>query len=621
MQAWRTTRGALCAAGAGIAVLVVASPQARAEAALVEGQTAAGGTTHSFAQNEQTQADAINAAMRNCATTSFNCRVLQQFNSTCFALAYAQGGGYGYAFGSDLPEAHRAALGQCIAANPYSRCDIVKSFCDTVNQQQAEAQRQQYLKDWYACANDNDQSACDRDLAMATSDSDRANLAQWRERIQRAVAESGQKAVASTFESDLNECGRFSILACDRGLSSPLASSADIDNMKGWRAVAVAYTENRAACRAGDAGACDAALASPAIDITGRQLITMWKNKLPLTSRLATTIITVPDSIKFGSIVLAFLAFTLILSYAALPRRRREGSSGISNADATAAATAISHPRLEDLPHLESPSPSQAAATASPDDVAWSRMSSSSANPNIETPSSSLLVPIAIIRDTPGALVAMQVALAFIDEVKTAKIPDPDEKEGRKEHLNTLALASDQLRRAETLDPDAVLEGLSDDDIPYRYTLSELKAAALFQEGLTHRYFDTSRAVPALIAASRLHPTNAAIFYMLGVVQAANRNKAEAVAALQRALELAPNDIQIRKELIRAEAMTGAEIATYKVTRAGERVYDAGVATANAGIKTWNVFAITYNIVTLPIRIPLKIVQKALSVLNYIVHG
>jgi hypothetical protein len=79
-------------------------------------------------------------------------------------------------------------------------------------------------------------------------------------------------------------------------------------------------------------------------------------------------------------------------------------------------------------------------------------------------------------------------------------------------------------------------------------------------------------------------------------------NKANAVAAFQRAVELDPKNIKYRKELSRADSLSAAEIAGYKATRAGERIYDAGIATANAGIMAWNVFAVIWNILTFPLR-------------------
>ena len=109
-------------------------------------------------------------------------------------------------------------------------------------------------------------------------------------------------------------------------------------------------------------------------------------------------------------------------------------------------------------------------------------------------------------------------------------------------------------------------------------------------------------------------PDNPSAHYLLGLLHAANMNRSEAVAALQRAVDLDPKNLTYRKELNRAQSLSVGEIAAYKATRAGEHVYDAGIATANAGIRVynvgvicWNIFAVAWNIVTFPLRLALKI--------------
>jgi hypothetical protein len=205
-------------------------------------------------------------------------------------------------------------------------------------------------------------------------------------------------------------------------------------------------------------------------------------------------------------------------------------------------------------------------------------------------------------RDTVGAMAAMELAYAFIEEVRAAETPGLEDKEARKQLLNTLSLASRQLDAAEKLDPDAILEGQDEGDTPLRFTINELKSEALLLEGLTHQVYDLKRAIPALVGATKADSNNARAFFILGLTHAANMNKTNAVAAFQRAVELDPKNIKYRKELSRTESLSAAEIAGYKATRAGERIYDAGIATANAGIMAWNVFAVIWNIVTFPLR-------------------
>jgi tetratricopeptide (TPR) repeat protein len=198
-------------------------------------------------------------------------------------------------------------------------------------------------------------------------------------------------------------------------------------------------------------------------------------------------------------------------------------------------------------------------------------------------------------RDTPGAIAALELALAYIEEVRDADRPRLDDTAERKHQLNTLALAAKQLDLARRLDADAILE-VTNDETEVRFSINQLKAEALLLEGTTHQLYDIWRAIPALVAATQLDPNNPRAFYVLGLTHAANMNRAKAVAAFEQAVALDPKNIAYRKELNRVQNVSGAEIAAYRATRAGEKVFDASVI-------TWNIFAIVWNIATFPLRI------------------
>jgi tetratricopeptide (TPR) repeat protein len=204
-------------------------------------------------------------------------------------------------------------------------------------------------------------------------------------------------------------------------------------------------------------------------------------------------------------------------------------------------------------------------------------------------------------RDTAGAIAALELARAYIVEVRDADVPQLDDGDTRRHHLNTLALASKKLAAAEQLDPDAVLE-FEDDGDAYRYTISQLKADALFPEGLTHQVYDLKRAVPALVAAIKANPNHDSAYYVLGLTHAANYNKSAAIAAFERAVALDPANLKYRMELDRAQNLSAAEVAGYKTIRAGERIVDAGIL-------SWNVFAFTWNTITFPLRVLVAILR------------
>ena len=108
--------------------------------------------------------------------------------------------------------------------------------------------------------------------------------------------------------------------------------------------------------------------------------------------------------------------------------------------------------------------------------------------------------------------------------------------------------------------------------------------------------YDIKRAIPALTAATTFDPNSARAFFVLGLVHGENRNKKAALAAFERAVALDPKNIKYRKELNRVENLSAAEIAGYRATRAGEKVFDAAIT-------SWNVFAVVWNIVMFPLRV------------------
>lgn len=202
-------------------------------------------------------------------------------------------------------------------------------------------------------------------------------------------------------------------------------------------------------------------------------------------------------------------------------------------------------------------------------------------------------------RDTAGAIAAMELALAYIQEVQDAATPNLEDKAERKQLLNTLALAAKQLDLAQRLDPDAILEG-ENDGVLLRFTINELKAEALLLEGTTHQFYDLRRAIPALVSATELNPNSARAFFVLGLTHAANRSKAKAIAAFEQAVALEPKNIVYRKELNRVQNLSGAEIAAYHATRTAEKVVDNTVM-------AWNVFAVVWNVLTFPLRVLVSI--------------
>lgn len=446
-------------------------------------------------------------------------------------------------------------------------------------------------------------------------------------------AEDRRRAEARAYAAAVEGCRSFAASSCDQALASPALIAADRADLMARRIAAERFAADRAACRDGSSAACDAALASPAATDGDRVQLGVWRAEaspyqravsvvttygaaaLTAAQNLPTTIAELPASTQILAVVATLLAMVLVV----VAVRSRRSVSVVPEAAAAAPtepAPAVSNPPVEPVAERATEPALEAQGTAPPIAPAVEPAIDVAAEPPRPTasepaaapaPPPPALVPVAA-RDTPAALAAMELALAYIEEVREEHRSNPDEEQ-RKSHLNALALATRKLDAARRADPDAMLEGQDDDGSPIRVTLSQIEAEVLLLEGLTHQVFDTRRAVPALTKACELNPHDPRAFYALGIIHAANMNRAAAVEALQTAVALDPRNITYRKELDRAESLTAGEIAVYKATRAGERIYDAGIATANVGIRAWNIFAFVWNTVTFPLRAMLWVLR------------
>ena len=415
--------------------------------------------------------------------------------------------------------------------------------------------------------------------------------------------------------------GTHSLRRTKAVLRSSLSAGTVKAELSRLRAVAIAFDSDRHECKAGGSAACNAALASPAISDEHRTQLELWRaaaspyhrailwmSGLATTSgSLATDTIGSIRALPTSTHVMALIAAPLALALGAMLVRQR----GTAQPAAKKTAPTVAATEQPDLPETESrPSRLDAWRQQLSQWVGTvrSRMAPAETAAVITPP------PPPIERDTPGAIAAMELAWAYLEEVRQADTPAFDDTDLRKEQLNTLALATRQLELATKLDADAVLDRVDGGEFPTRASLNELKAEALLLEGITHQTYDVKRALPALKKATALDPSNARAFYVLGLTQAANMNKAEAVAAFERAVALDPPNLKYRKELNRAQSLTMAEIAGFKATRVGEKAFVAGIKTANAGILvynigvwTWNIFAVIWNVVTFPLRMMLKL--------------
>ena len=109
-----------------------------------------------------------------------------------------------------------------------------------------------------------------------------------------------------------------------------------------------------------------------------------------------------------------------------------------------------------------------------------------------------------------------------------------------------------------------------------------LRATALSHEARTYLIDKPTKAMQLLEQATTLDAELLTAHALLGQLYFDRRDKHRAIAALERALALAPDEIDIIKTLDRARNMTGAERAAHAATKTVTGAIDAAVATGRA---------------------------------------
>lgn len=179
-------------------------------------------------------------------------------------------------------------------------------------------------------------------------------------------------------------------------------------------------------------------------------------------------------------------------------------------------------------------------------------------------------------RDPETAVGALQLARAYLAEFDGKHGSIVDDPIAGKRGLNTLSLVSQQLVIAERADPSATLEVELDNGASVSFTLAELKAEALYIEAICRSGEKPRRAIAILEQAAALDPSHTGIPFLAGLLHMDLMHKRAAVAAFERALALDPDNLEFRKMLVRAQGLSGVEVAYHKAATGVRR----GIATA-----------------------------------------
>ena len=180
------------------------------------------------------------------------------------------------------------------------------------------------------------------------------------------------------------------------------------------------------------------------------------------------------------------------------------------------------------------------------------------------------------VRDTLRAQRAMRIAMSYIDEVGNQVPLIKREPFAGAVFLPTLSLAAAQLREARKFDPDAIaLWRCDNEDLPW--SISDLEAILLFYEATCRSKTEPMRAIRIMEKACSIAP-RAMYYHRLGFLNLMLYRQKQAIAALETALSLDPENIDIAKALDRARVMPLAS----RMFKRSTEIYDGAVT-----IKAW----------------------------------
>jgi tetratricopeptide (TPR) repeat protein len=169
--------------------------------------------------------------------------------------------------------------------------------------------------------------------------------------------------------------------------------------------------------------------------------------------------------------------------------------------------------------------------------------------------------------DTETAIDAMQLVLAYTAEFQGNIGDTLTDPAYAAKVLNTLSLISRQIDIAEHADATATLAVENDSGEHVAYTITSLKAGAIYYEAMCRMAADPKRSIKLLEQVLQLTPDAAHAHFWTGMLNADMLNKGAAVAAFEQALALDPRNMEYRKELLRAQSISGSQVAYDRAAR------------------------------------------------------
>jgi hypothetical protein len=261
--------------------------------------------------------------------------------------------------------------------------------------------------------------------ALRDQRDDAERIARERRKEEQLLAET------RAFSGHRSECRKYDIAACETALRSPHATAQDSIDLRSWRGVALKFRADLEACKNGSLTSCDAAIASPALGDTQRHQLEQWRAAASPYNRavvwfseyagiVATTtvdVITTIRNLPTSTHVTGGIAVVLTLALAGMAFRGRRTQPRDQPTTPEAPPRTLSGEPTSHPPH-PSPGPSlserlssaSAASAADPEPASTTKQAPARPAPEM-------------VRDTPGAIAALELARAYIEEVREADTP------------------------------------------------------------------------------------------------------------------------------------------------------------------------------------------------------
>lgn len=388
---------------------------------------------------------------------------------------------------------------------------------------------------------------------------EKRRLKREQEKEQKRVGQP--RVFIGSYAAVVKSCRSYNVTACERVVKLEAVGTSDRNLALSWLAKARQFSFYKDACKAGSASGCDFALAFPAVGRERRRVIEAWRSRIRPVSKKRSY---ASDAISTGSAAVSklkknvgdlpiglvglviWMVVVLGLGFAGMYARGRRISAAVGGSAGNGGGNEGINKEWEGL----SATPSLGASV------------SAGVEPKSEAPEP---------YQTAAAVDALKLANSYLRELDEPIGDALDDPIKAAHFLETVTLASKQIAIAEDNDATATITVEAQDGEQITKDVSGLKAEALFYEAMCRAGEDMKRAAKIMEQAIALKPAIPQFYFTYGIFHQRMMNKKKAVEALERAVNLEPDNIEYRKELDRTRNIPESEVVIAKGMEAGRK--------------------------------------------------